>query len=305
MLTRELMEEVRRLQIRTRRRVDDLFAGEYHSAFLGKGIEFAEVREYQAGDDVRDIDWNVTARAGKPFIKRYIEERQLTVMLCIDASASGLFGTVAKTKHRLIAEASAAIAHTALRNNDRVGMLRFSDDVDLYLPPKKGPRHMLRMLRELLGGEPAGAGTAFVRALETLGSVLHQRSIIFIASDFLPPPAPDNSPADPDALARPLAVLGRRHDVIALRAGDPRERELPRVGVVELTDPETGERVLFDTSSRRLRREHARLAAQQRAAADRLLARTGVDVIDLSTAKPFGTALEHYFRARERRRRHA
>ena len=297
MLTRELMEEVRRLQIRTRRRVDDLFAGEYHSAFLGKGIEFAEVREYAPGDDVRDIDWNVTARAGKPFIKRYIEERQLTVMLMIDASASGLFGTIAKTKHRLIAETGAAIAYTALRNNDRVGLLRFSDEIDLYLPPKKGLRHMMRTLRELLGGEPAGAGTAFVRALETMGSVLHQRSIIFLASDFLPPPG-----ASVDDLARPLAVLSRRHDVIALRATDPRERTLPKVGLVELADPETGERVLFDTSSRKLRRRHAQLAAEQRRESDRLLARTGVDVIDLSTDRPFGIELEHYFRMRERRR---
>ena len=297
MLTRELMEEVRRLQIRTRRRVDDLFAGEYHSAFLGKGIEFAEVREYAPGDDVRDIDWNVTARAGKPFIKRYIEERQLTVMLMIDASASGLFGTIAKTKHRLIAETGAAIAYTALRNNDRVGLLRFSDEIDLYLPPKKGLRHMMRTLRELLGGEPAGAGTAFVRALETMGSVLHQRSIIFLASDFLPPPG-----ASVDDLARPLAVLSRRHDVIALRATDPRERTLPKVGLVELADPETGERVLFDTSSRKLRRRHAELAAEQRRGSDRLLARTGVDVIDLSTDRPFGIELEHYFRMRERRR---
>lgn len=297
MLTRELMEEVRRLQIRTRRRVDDLFAGEYHSAFLGKGIEFAEVREYAPGDDVRSIDWNVTARAGKPFIKRFIEERQLTVMLMIDASASGLFGTIAKTKHRLIAETGAAIAYTALRNNDRVGMLRFSDEIDLYLPPSKGPRHMLRTLRELLGGEPSGAGTAFVRALETMGSVLHQRSIVFLASDFLPPPG-----ASFDDLARPLAVLSRRHDVIALRASDPSERTLPKVGLIELADPETGERVLFDTSSRKLRKRHAQLAAEQRAESDRLLARTGIDVVDLSTDRPFGIELEHYFRARERRR---
>ena len=300
MLTRELMEEVRRLQIRTRRRVDDLFAGEYHSAFLGKGIEFAEVREYAPGDDVRDIDWNVTARAGKPFIKRYIEERQLTVMLAVDASASGLFGTIAKSKHRLIAETGAAIAYTALRNNDRVGMLRFSDDIDLYLPPRKGPRHMLRTLRELLGGEPAGAGTAFVRVLETLGSVLHQRSIIFLASDFLPPPG-----ATTDDLARPLAVLSRRHDVIALRATDPSEGTLPKVGLIELADPETGERVLFDTSSRKLRKRHAELVARQRAESDRLLARTGVDIIDLSTDRPFGVELEHYFRMRERRRTRA
>lgn len=301
MLTRELMEEVRRLQIRTRRRVDDLFAGEYHSAFLGKGIEFAEVREYQPGDDVRDIDWNVTARAGKPFIKRYIEERQLTVVLCVDASASGLFGTVAKTKHRLIAEAGAAIAYTALRNNDRVAVMRFSDDVELYLPPKKGPRHLLRVLRELLGGEPRGGGDAFPEALETLGSVLHQRAIVFIASDFAPPAADEGALA---SIERPLSVLSRRHDVIALRASDPREHELPRAGLVELADPETGRRVLFDTSSGRLRRRYARLAAERREGSDRLLARAGVDVVDLSTARPFGLALEHYFRARERRRRH-
>lgn len=300
MLTRELMEEVRRLQIRTRRRVDDLFAGEYHSAFLGKGIEFAEVREYMPGDDVRAIDWNVTARAGKPFIKRYIEERQLTVMLCTDTSASGLFGTVAKTKSRLIAETGAAIAYTALKNNDRVGLMNFSDEIGLYLPPKKGPRHMLRLLRELLGAEPSGGGTAFTEALETLGSVLHQRSIIFIASDFQAPPG-----RSIESLARPLAVLSRRHDVIALRASDPREIALPNVGLVELQDPESGERVLFDTGSRRLRRRHAEMAAARRSESDRLLSRTGVDVIDLSTARPFGLALEHYFRARERRRRTA
>ncbi len=292
------MEEVRRLQIRTRRRVDDLFAGEYHSAFLGKGIEFAEVREYAPGDDVRDIDWNVTARAGKPFIKRYIEERQLTVMLCVDASASGLFGTVAKTKGRLIAEAGAAIAYTALRNNDRVGMMRFSDDVGLYLPPRKGPRHLLRLLRELLGTEPHGAGTAFPDALETLGSVLHQRAILFIASDFLPPPG-----AAMDDLERPLAVLGRRHDVIALRVGDPRERSLPNLGLIELEDPETGKRVLMDTSSRRLRRMHRDIADRRLAESDRVLRRAGVDVIDLTTDRPFGIELERYFRLRQRRRR--
>jgi len=298
MLTKDLMEEVRRLQIRTRRRVDDLFSGEYHSAFLGKGIEFAEVREYAPGDDVRDIDWNVTARAGKPFIKRYIEERQLTVVLLIDASASGLFGTVARTKTRLIAETGAAIAYTALRNNDRVALMRFSDDVDLYLPPRKGPRHLLRVLRELLGTEPAGAGAAFQQALETLGSVLHQRAIVFIASDFLPPPG-----AQPEDITRPLAVLSRRHDVIALRASDPRERSLPRVGLIELEDPETGRRVLFDTGSKKLRGRLEAEARRRDAESDRVLRRAGVDVIDLSTARPFGVELERYFRLRERRRR--
>lgn len=293
------MEEVRRLQIRTRRRVDDLFAGEYHSAFLGRGIEFAEVREYAPGDDVRAIDWNVTARAGRPFIKRYIEERQLTVMLCVDTSASGLFGTVSRTKGRLIADVGAAIAYTALRNNDRVGLMRFSDEVGLYVPPRKGPRHLLRLLRELLGAEPGGAGVAFAGALETMGSVLHQRATLFIASDFLPPPG-----ASMEDLERPLAVLGRRHDVIALRIADPREQTLPNMGLVEFEDPETGRRALFDTSSRRLRRRHEAEARRLREASTRVLRRAGVDVIDLSTARPFGIELERYFRLRQRRRRH-
>lgn len=300
MLTSELMQEVRRLQIRTRRRVDDLFAGEYHSAFLGRGIEFAEVREYAPGDDVRTIDWNVTARTGKPFIKRFVEERQLTVVLCIDTSASGLFGTIARTKGRLITETAAAIAYTALRNNDRVALMRFSDAIDLYIPPRKGPRHLLRLLRELLGTQPHGSGGAFVDAVETLGSVLRQRAIVFIASDFLPPPG-----GAVDNLARPLAVLSRRHDVIALRASDPREAELPAVGLVELEDPETGERALFDTGSRRLRRKHREHAAERNQQTLRVLARSGVDVIELSTGRPFGPELERYFRLRERRRRHA
>jgi uncharacterized protein (DUF58 family) len=300
MLTRELMEEVRRLQIRTRRRVDDLFAGEYHSAFLGRGVEFAEVREYAPGDDVRSIDWNVTARAGRPFIKRYIEERQLTVMLCVDASASGLFGTVGRSKAKMIAETGAAIAYSALRNNDRVGLLRFSDTVDLFVPPRKGPRHLLRLLRDLLGMEPAGGGRAFAEALDTLGSVLHQRAIVFVASDFQP--APGGGVED---IARPLARLATRHDVIALRVADPRERELPRVGLIELEDPETGERVLFDTGSARLRRRHRDEVARRRGEADRVLKRAGVDVVELSTDRPFGIELERYFRLRQRRRRTA
>lgn len=298
MLTSELMEEVRRLQIRTRRRVDDLFAGEYQSAFLGRGIEFAEVREYAPGDDVRAIDWNVTARAGKPFIKRYIEERQLTVMLCVDASASGLFGTVGRSKARLTAEAGAALAYSALRNNDRVGLLRFSDAVDLFVPPRKGPRHLLRLLRELLGFEPGGAGRAFPEALETLGSVLRQRAIVFIVSDFLPPPEGELA-----GIERPLARLARRHEVIALRVSDPREHALPSAGLITLRDPESGQRVLFDSASRRLRGRFEDQARARRAASDALLRRVGVDVINLSTDRPFGVEIERYFRIRERRRR--
>lgn len=298
MLTSELMEEVRRLQIRTRRRVNDLFAGEYQSAFLGRGIEFAEVREYAPGDDVRAIDWNVTARAGKPFIKRYIEERQLTVMLCVDASASGHFGTIGRSKARLIAEAGAALAYSALRNNDRVGLLRFSDEVDLFVPPRKGPRHLLRLLRELLGFEPGGAGRAFPEALESLGSVLRQRAIVFMITDFLPPPTGEIT-----GIERPLARLARRHDVIALRVSDPREHALPNAGLITLRDPESGQRVLFDTASRRLRRRFEDHARARRAASDDLLRRVGVDVVELSTDRPFAVEIERYFRFRERRRR--
>ncbi|MEM7622113.1 MAG: DUF58 domain-containing protein [Planctomycetota bacterium] len=302
MLTEELMREVRRLRVSTSRRVDDLFAGEYQSAFKGQGIEFAEVREYEPGDDVRSIDWNVTARAGKPFIKRFVEERQLTVVFAVDTSASSLFGTVGRTKARLLAEAGAAISLAAQTKRVRIGFMRFSDAVDLWVAPGRGPRHLLRIIRELVAAEPAGTGAAFPEAVERLSRLLKRRAVIFLASDWLLPPIEGDVPAPPARLETALKVLTRRNDVIALRAADRRDADIPALGLVAMRDPETGRTVSVDTASKRVR-AHLRDAhdAQQRAT-DALLRRTGVDLVDLATDRPFVTDLLRYFRLREQRR---
>lgn len=296
--TEELMNEVRRLRIRTRRRVDSLFAGEYHSAFKGQGIEFAEVREYAAGDDIRSIDWNVTARVGKPFIKRFIEERQLTVVYMFDASGSGVFGSVGRSKARLMAEVGAAISLTAQTNSDRTALMRFSDDIDLYVPPSKGMKHVLRMMRELLSTDPKGSGTAFPLALERINRLLPHRSVIFVASDWTLP----NTEAIPTRVEIGLKMLARRHDVIAVRASDPLESEIPPAGLIRLRDPETGRTVLFDSGSRRARQKLRSLAERSRAESTGLLRRCGIDLIDVSTDRPFVHELMRYFRMRERRR---
>lgn len=297
MLTEELMKEVRRLEIRARRRVDDVFGGEYHSAFKGQGIEFAEVREYEPGDDVRSIDWNVTARVGRPFVKRFTEERQQTVIVAVDVSASGRFGSTDRSKGRLSVEVAAVLALSAARNNDRVGLVLFSAGVDRFIPPTKGRTHQLRMLRELLGAEPAGPSSGLGEALSTLDRVLHRRSIVFVISDF-----DAGGAGEPEDWTTPMRLLSRRHEVVALTVSDPREQSLPRLGLITFEDPETGRRVLFDTGSGRRRR---RFAARARRDDDALLAtlrRCGVDRVALSTGRPFGDDLARYFRARERRR---
>ncbi len=296
MLTEELMREVRRLEIRARRRVSDLFAGEYHSAFKGQGIEFADVREYEPGDDVRTIDWNVTARTGKPFIKRFSEERQLSVVLAVDLSASGLFGSGDRSKARLMAEMGAVLAMSATRNNDRVGLMTFSDQVELFIPPRKGRRGLLRLMRELLDAEPRGGGRAFADALSTLRGVLDRHSIVFVISDFL-----DESEQDPE-WELPLRLLARRHDVIALRVSDPRERDLPALGLIELEDPETGQRALVDTSGRSRRARRRRVADEHDRRLRTLFRRDRVDLVDISTDRPFTNDLVRYFHTRERRR---
>lgn len=294
----ELMAEVRKLRLAALRRVDDLFAGEYHSAFKGQGIEFSEVREYQPGDEIRSIDWNVTARAGRPFVKRFQEERQLTVQLIVDASASGVWGSTARTTQRLLAEACAVLGLTAQRNNDQAALTIFSDDILLHLPPAKGATHQLRLLRELLGARPEGAGTAIVEAAETTAKLLKRRSIVFLASDFL---IPDRDTVMLE-LARKLRLLRRRHEVIALRASDPRQFELPNVGVVELADPETGLRRLVDTSSRRVRTRWAKARREEATLVERTLRESGCDLVELSTDRPPADDLARYFRLRERRR---
>jgi uncharacterized protein (DUF58 family) len=293
MLTEELMREVRRLQVRTRRRVEGLFAGEYHSAFKGRGIEFAEVREYEAGDDVRAIDWNVTARAGKPFIKRFIEERELTVMLAVDLSRSGAFGSAGRPKNRLAVELGAVLALAATQNNDRVGLLIFTDRIELFVPPRKGRTHVLRLLRELLNFEPRGGGTDIAGAVDHLGRVLTKRAVVFLVSDFLAPP-----------FEAELKVAARRHEVIAVTVSDPRESALPEgvSGLIEVADAETGQRTLIDAGSRASRERYRAAAREAEGSLARTLAKARVDQIRVSTDRPFVSDLARYFKMRERRR---
>lgn len=296
MLPEDLIREVKRLEIYARRRVDDLFAGEYHAAFKGQGIEFAEVREYEPGDDVRSIDWNVTARAGRPFIKRFIEERRLTVLLCLDTSASQAFGTIGKSKARVAAEVASVLAMVASRNSDRVGLITFADQVKLFLPPRKGRTHLLRVIRECLDTSPAGGGEGLSEALELVRTVVRQHAIVFLLSDFL-----FDSEQGP-AVLRSLRMVSHRHEVVGVRISDPRELELPPIGLVKLVDPETRRTVLVDTGPRATRRRFGQAAEQRRAAIDLIFRGARSDLIDVSTARSFGPDLMRYFRARERRR---
>ena len=230
MLTNDLIHKIRHIEIRTKRLVNDSFAGEYHSVFKGRGMEFEEVRPYQPGDEIRTIDWNVTARTGEPYVKRYIEERELTVMLVVDASASENFGSVQRFKRELAAELTAVLSFAATTNNDRVGLLIFTDQVELYIPPRKGRKHVLRLLRELLAFEPQRRGTDIKLALDTVNHILKRRSIIFLVSDFM---------ANPDSYRTALAVTNRRHDLIAVDLHDPLERTMGNVGLLAMEDPET------------------------------------------------------------------
>jgi uncharacterized protein (DUF58 family) len=290
MLTREQLKAVRKIQIRTSHLVTDIFAGQYQSVFKGRGMEFAEVRLYQPGDEVRTIDWNVTARTGVPHVKRYAEERELTVMLLVDASASTKFASVRQLKSALAAEHGALFAFSAITNNDKVGLVMFSDRIELAVPPRKGTRHVLRVIREVLSLQPQGRGTDLAGALEHLRTVTKRRSVVFVLSDFL------------DASAeRALRIAARRHDVIAVVLDDPRERELPDVGLVELEEAETGERYVVDTSDARLRKAFAETAAAARVARDRWLHAANVDAIMVSTDQPYTEALLRFFRMRERR----
>jgi uncharacterized protein (DUF58 family) len=290
MIPREILKEVRRIEISTRGLVNEVFSGEYHSVFKGRGMSFAEVREYQYGDDIRSIDWNVTARTGAPFVKIFEEERELTVMLLVDVSASGDFGTRQKLKSQVAVEICALLAFSAIKNNDKVGLVIFSDHVEQFVPPRKGRRHVLRVLRELLYHRPKGRGTDISAALEYLAHVQRKRAVTFLVSDFR------------DAgFDRALAVAGRRHDLVAVRIGDAREQELPPFGYVELEDPETGERVVVNTSSRVFRSAFRAVETSRKDALDRVLRRSKVDVIDISTGEPWVKPLMRFFQGRMRR----
>lgn len=288
----DLLKRIRRIEIRSRRLVNTLFLGEYHAVFKGRGIEFADVREYEPGDDVRAIDWNVTARMGAPYIKKYIEERELTVMLLVDVSASEEFGSAIQTKRELAAEVGALLAFSAIRANDKVGLIAFTDRIERYVPPKKGARHVLRVIRELLYLKPRGRGTSIRTGVEFLGRVLARRGVVFLISDF--------HDSGYETTLRPTA---RRHDLTAITISDPRELDLPAAGLVEVEDAETGDHVLVDTSNPRLRAAYTARAIAARDERRRLLAGMGIGRVELTTSESYVEPLSAYFRRRAGRSR--
>ncbi len=284
----EILRQVKLIELRTRGLVNSLFTGEYRSVFKGQGMEFSEVREYEPGDDVRSIDWNVTARMRRPFVKRYIEERELTVMLAVDLSGSERFGTVRRFKSELATELAAVLAMTAVRNNDRVGLVLFTDRVEYVLPPRKGRRHVLRMIRDLLTFEPDGTGTDLAGTLDYLSKSMKQKSIVFLVSDFVA-----------EGVERPLKLLAQRHDIVAITVEDPSEVDLPDIGIARLTDPESGETVYVDTSSSRVRDLYATRVGAEAANRKQLLRRLGIDQVAVSTSGNYIEPLLKFFRSRE------
>lgn len=290
MIPRELVRKIRRIQIYTNRAVNDVLAGSYHSVFKGRGMEFEEVREYQPGDDIRTIDWNVTARSGKPHIKRYREERELTVMIMVDASASGRFGTADQLKSEVAAELSALLAFSAIKNNDKVGLIMFTDRVEKFVPPGKGTEHVLRVIRDLLSFRPRGKSTSIEEAISFLGRVTTKRSVVFLVSDFLE-----------SGYEQSLKVINRRHDVIAVTIMDPVETEVPDLGLILIEDAETGESRLVDTGSSSFRTGYKARALQRRHELDRLFRSAAVDQIEIVTDRSFVHPLVRFFKKRERR----
>jgi uncharacterized protein (DUF58 family) len=286
----EILRKIRALEIKTKGLVQTVFAGDYHSVFKGRGMNFEDVREYQPGDEIRAIDWNVTARLGTAFVKKFTEERELTVVLVVDVSASGNFGSVSQSKRELAAEVACLLAFSAIRNNDKVGLLLFSDRVELFIPPKKGRSHTLRIIREILFFEPAGRGTAPALALDYLNKVVTRRAVVFFVSDF-----------QTGDFSRELSVSGRRHDFIAIHVQDQREEVLPNVGIITLEDAETGEQLEINTADRTTRARFSALAETRRAELNRTLRRNSIDTISLRTGEDYLPALRSFFKQRERR----
>ena len=286
----EILKKIRALEIKTKGLVQTVFAGDYHSVFKGRGMNFEDVREYQPGDEIRAIDWNVTARLGTAFVKKFTEERELTVVLVVDVSASGNFGSVAQSKRELAAEVACLLAFSAIRNNDKVGLLLFSDRVELFIPPKKGRSHTLRIIREILFFEPAGRGTAPALALDYLNKVVTRRAVVFFVSDF-----------QTGDFSRELSVSGRRHDFIAIHIQDQREEVLPNVGIITLEDAETGDQIEINTADRTTRERFSALAETRRTELNRTLRRSRIDAILLRTDEDYLPALRSFFKQRERR----
>lgn len=287
METSELLKKVRKIEIKTKGLSSHLFSGEYHSAFKGRGMSFSEVRDYQFGDDVRNIDWNVTARTGRPHVKVFEEERELTVILLIDVSGSSMFGSISATKKEILTEISAVLAFSAINNNDKVGVLFFSDHVEKYIPPKKGRKHILRIIRELLDFEAKGRETDLTEALEYFNNVLKKRSIVFVLSDF----ATKN-------YERALRIVAKRHDMIGLRLTDPREEKMPNVGLIQAEDPETGKIQWLDTSSSRLRQHYADIYQDYQAYFKATFLKSGADVVQIKTNASYVNALLKFFQKR-------
>ncbi|MCB9080483.1 MAG: DUF58 domain-containing protein [Lewinellaceae bacterium] len=287
METSELLKKVRKIEIKTKGLSRHIFSGEYHSAFKGRGMSFSEVRNYQYGDDIRNIDWNVTARTGDPHVKIFEEERELTVMLLVDVSRSSLFGSVAQVKAEIIIEICALLAFSAITNNDKVGVLLFSDRIERFIPPKKGKSHILRIIRELLDCEPAGHGTDIGLALDYLNNVLKKRAICFVISDFIT-----------EGYEKPLQIAARRHDMIGIRVTDPREAELPAVGLLRALDAETGEELWLDTGSKALRERYAQRYANQYQYFRSIFLKNGADIVDIPVDRPYIQTLLQFFQKR-------
>ncbi len=286
----EILKKIRTLEIRTRGLVETAFAGDYHSVFKGRGMNFEDVREYQPGDEIRSIDWNVTARMGTAFVKKFTEERELTVMLVVDVSASGNFGSTTQSKRELAAEVACLLAFSAIRNNDKVGLILFTDRVELFIPPKKGRSHTLRLIREILFFQPQGRGTDPALALDYLNKIVTRRAVVFFISDFQTPD-----------FSRALAVSGQRHDFVAIHIHDEREKLLPNIGIIMLEDAETGEQLEINTSERGTRTRFAQLADERAAELARILRRNNIDAISLKTNEDYLPALRSFFKQRERR----
>ncbi len=291
MSTSELLKKVRQIEIKTKGLSNHIFAGEYHTAFKGRGMAFSEVREYQTGDDVRSIDWNVTARYNTPFIKIFEEEREMTVMMLIDVSASGNFGTSKQFKRELATELAAILAFSAIKNNDKVGVIFFTDKVEQFIPPKKGKSHILRIIREVLAFQPNGKGTNVSGALEYFNSVIKKRSICFILSDFMS-----------SSFEKPLKIASKKHDIVALRIDDKRENNLPNIGLVPMEDAETEELIFVDTSNKKIRSNFSKNRLEKIDLLKKLFTASGIDLIDITTGTDYVKPLINFFKTRESRR---
>ena len=290
MLTKELLKQVRQIEIRTKGLVNQVFSGEYHSVFKGRGMEFSEVREYQYGDDIRNIDWNVTARLGHPYIKVFEEERELTVMLMVDLSGSLMFGSVPKTKQRIAAELTAILAFSALKNNDKVGLILFTDKIEKFVPPRKGKKHVLRIIREVLSFEPEGKATNLKGALEYMNNTIKKKSIAFLLSDFMD-----------EGYEKILRIVGRKHDLIGIVLDDRREKEIPNIGLVKLADAETGAERWIDTSSKRVRSQMVLDRKEREKIRNSIFVKSNLDRIEVTTGSNYIQPLVQFFRRREKR----